>query len=259
MLDVQLFGLDAGLHHLTNVIFHALAALLLFAFLYRATRARWPSAFVAFLFALHPLHVESVGWIAERKNVLSALFWSLSLWLYVRYTENSVWRRYLLVLLSFCLGLLSKPMIVTLPFVLLLLDFWPLRRNARPSRLLSEKVPFIVFSALVAVITYSVQQGSRAVKPFPLELRVENALVSCATYIGKMFWPANLAVFYPYPHSLPTWQPALAAFAMVTMSFFALRAFRTRPYLFAGWSWYLVTLLPVIGIIQVGAQARADR
>ena len=236
-------------------------SILLFAFLTRATHARWPSAFVAFIFALHPLHVESVAWISERKDVLSAFFWSLALWTYVRYAERPAVSRYLLVLVSFCLGLLSKPMIVTLPFVLLLLDFWPLRRlpSKKTRVVLLEKLPFLVLSTAVAGITYLVQQGSRAVKAFPLELRIENALVSYVTYILKAFWPTNLAVFYPYPHDISAWKAAFSAIALVIISALVLRSFRTHPYLAVGWFWYLGTLLPVIGIIQVGVQARADR
>lgn len=263
MLDVQLFGLDAGLHHLMNLFFHALATLFLFAFFERVTRARWPSAFVAFIFAMHPLHVESVAWIAERKDVLSAFFWIFSLWLYARYTERAIWSRYLLVLLSFSCGLLAKPMIVTLPFILLLLDFWPLRRlpSSREAalRIVAEKVPFFALSAAVSAITYFAQQGSRAIKAFPIGLRVENALVSYVTYIGKMFWPVDLAVFYPYPHSVPAGEAVFAGFVLLTVSMLVLRAVRSHAYLAVGWFWYMGTLLPVIGFIQVGAQARADR
>jgi protein O-mannosyl-transferase len=261
MLDVQLFGLDSGLHHLTNLLFHVVSTLLLFAFLNRATMARWPSAFVAFVFALHPLHVESVAWIAERKDVLCTFFWFFALWAYVRYTERPGLGRYLLVLFLFCCGLMAKPMIVTLPFAFWLLDIWPLRRlpSPKPRLVFLEKVPFLALSTAVAVITYVVQHGSRAVKPFPLELRVENALVSYAAYIGKTFWPLDLAVFYPYPPGISLWEPALAALALLCVSVLVVRAFRTRPYLAVGWFWYLGTLLPVIGLIQVGAQARADR
>jgi tetratricopeptide (TPR) repeat protein len=261
MLDVQLFGLDSGLHHLTNLLFHALSTLLLFAFLNRATGARWPSAFVAFIFALHPLHVESVTWIAERKDVLSAFFWCLALWAYLRYTERPAIGRYLLVLFLFCCGLMAKPMTVTLPFALWLLDIWPLRRlpSAQSRLALLEKLPFLALSMAVGVITLVVQQGSRAVKPFPLTLRVGNSLLSYVTYIGKTFWPSNLAVFYPYPQDVPAWETALAGLVLLCGSVLVLRTFRTRPYLSVGWFWYLGTLLPVIGLIQVGAQARADR
>jgi tetratricopeptide (TPR) repeat protein len=258
MLDVQLFGFSPGWHHLTNVLFHTFATLLLFAFLHRATGARWPSAFVAFVFALHPLHVESVAWVAERKDVLSAFFWFLALWTYVRYTEHPGAGRYLLVLLAFCLGLMSKPMIVTLPLVMLLLDVWPLRRW--PLRLW-EKLPFFALSAAAAVVTYAVQSGAGAAEAVqvPLGLRAENALVSYVTYIAKMFWPTRLAVFYPYPPDLPVWQVTIAAIVLAVVSALALWRFRTHPYFAIGWLWYLVTLVPVIGLVQVGAQARADR
>jgi tetratricopeptide (TPR) repeat protein len=260
MLDVQISGVRSGPHHLTNVVLHALATLLLFAFLKRATHAPWPSAFVAFLFALHPLHVESVAWIAERKDVLSAFFWFLTLWLYVRYVQNPQATRYILALLAFCLGLMSKPMLVTLPFVLLLLDFWPLHRLT--PKVLREKIPFFALSMAAAVATYMVQASAGAVQgavAFPLALRIQNAIVTCALYIVKMFWPARLAVFYPYPAGIPAWQVVLAAAALAAVSFFALRSYRKRPYLAVGWLWYLGTLVPVIGLVQVGAQARADR
>lgn len=261
MLDGQLFGLRSGRHHLTNVLLHALAALLLFAFLHRSTRARWRSALVAFLFALHPLHVESVAWVAERKDVLSAFFWFLALWAYVRYAERLRLGRYLLVLFSFCLGLMAKPMIITLPFVLLLLDVWPLRRLAG-ARILWEKLPLFALSAAAAVTTYLVQRASGAVKvlgTFPLGLRIENALVTFIVYIAKMFLPTRLAVFYPYPPDLPVWQAVVAALAIAGISALVLRSFRSHPYLAVGWLWYLGTLAPVIGLVQVGAQARADR
>ena len=263
MLDVQLFGFSPGWHHLTNVLFHTLATLLLFAFLHRATGARWPSAFVAFVFALHPLHVESVAWVAERKDVLSAFFWFLALWAYVRYAERPGAARYLLVLLAFCLGLMSKPMIVTLPLVMLLLDVWPLRRWPlhRWAAPLWEKLPFFALSVAAAIATYAVQSGAGAAEAveIPLGLRAENALVSYAVYIAKMFWPTRLAVFYPYPQGLPLWQVATAALVLAGISALVVWRFRTQPYLTIGWLWYLVTLVPVIGLVQVGAQARADR
>ncbi len=260
MLDVELFGLDAGWHHLDSALLHTLATLFLFAFLYRATSARWPSAFVAFLFALHPLHVESVAWIAERKDVLAAFFCFLALWAYTRCVERPGLARYLLVLASFCLGLLSKPMLVTLPFVLLLLDIWPLRRPKNIS-LIWEKIPFFALSAASAVITYLVQARSGAVDALHISfaLRIENALVSYFIYIAQMFWPAGLAVFYPYPSEIPAWQAVSAGLALLGISVLTLRMRRTHPYLAVGWFWYLGTLVPVIGFVQVGAQARADR
>ncbi len=263
MLDCQLFGLRSGRHHLTNVLFHALATLLLFAFLERATKARWRSAAVAFLFALHPLHVESVAWIAERKDVLSALFWFLTLYLYVRYTEHPDGKRYALMLGAFCLGLMAKPMAVTLPFVLLLLDVWPLRRMpTMRQRAVWEKAPFFAIAVIVAFVTYLVQRASgavQAVSAFPIALRAENALISYVIYIVKMFWPSGLAVFYPYPPHVPVWEAVSAAIAMVGITALVLRSFRNYPYLSVGWLWYVGTSVPVIGLIQVGAQARADR
>ncbi len=253
LLDGEIFGLRPGGHHFTNVFLHALATVFLFAFLEAATGAAWPSAFVAMLFAVHPLHVESVAWIAERKDVLSALFWFVALWSYVR-------RRYWLTLLAFCLGLMSKPMVVTLPFVLLLLDIWPLRQPLRSA--LRVKIPMLALSAASAVFVYVIQGSGGAIRDvaqFPLGLRVENAVASYAIYIFKMFWPARLAVFYPYPHDLPVWQIALSALLLTGISTIVLRERRSRPYLAVGWLWYLGTLVPVIGLIQVGAQARADR
>jgi tetratricopeptide (TPR) repeat protein len=267
LLDWQLFGLRSGPHHLTNVVWHILATLFLFAFLHRATGARWRSAFVACLFALHPLHVESVAWVTERKDVLSAFFWFLALWGYARYTERASTARYLLVLVSFCLGLMSKPMLVTLPLVLVLLDFWPFGRwspktpSLKDLRL-QEKIPFFVLSAAAAITTYLAQRSAGAVVAVsgaPLGMRMGNALVSYVIYIGKTLWPADLAVFYPYQKDQPPWQPILAAMAIAGISTIALRSFRRRPYLAVGWLWYLVTLLPVIGLVQAGEQAYADR
>jgi tetratricopeptide (TPR) repeat protein len=258
MLDCQLFGLRGGWHHLTNVLLHSLAVLLLFAFLHRSTGRLWPSAWVAFLFALHPLHVESVAWVAERKDVLSALFALLALWSYLRWVERPSLRRYLLVALALGLGLMAKPMIVTLPIVFLLVDIWPLGRGLR----WREKLPLFGMSAAAAGATYLVQQSSGAVRTsdqFPWLLRVENGLVSYVVYIARMFWPARLAVFYPYPVAVPVWQAAAAALALGAILILVLRSVRKRPYLAVGWLWYLIMLAPVIGVVQVGAQSRADR
>ncbi|HTS26070.1 MAG TPA: tetratricopeptide repeat protein [Bryobacteraceae bacterium] len=259
MLDCQIFGLRSGWHHLINVLFHAMAVLFLFAFLHRATRAAWPSAFVASIFALHPLHVESVAWVAERKDALSAFFASLSLWAFVRYAEQREHRRgwYWAALVAFSMGLMSKPMIVTVPFLLLLLDIWPLRRTA-----LQEKAPFFVLSAASAIVTYVAQRGSGAVAALvsvPFASRVGNALASCLIYIGKTLWPTDLAVFYPYPPHLPVWEPVLGGIAITGVTALVLRGLRMRPYLAVGWLWFLVTLAPVIGLVQVGSQSRADR
>jgi protein O-mannosyl-transferase len=268
MLDSQLFGVNAGPQHIVNVLLHALAALLLFAFLRRATRARWPSAFVALLFALHPLHVESVAWISERKDVLSACFWFLALWAYAHYAGRRAkggsglgW--YLVVALAFAFGLMSKPMIVTLPLVLLLLDAWPfdrLRGSLGP--VLLEKIPLFTLAAAGAAATYLAQRHGGAVQSFsalPLGLRLENALVSYITYIAQTFWPSGLAIFYPHPPAIPVWQAIGAALALAAISALVLRHRAARPYLAVGWSWFLGTLVPVIGLVQVGSQARADR
>ena len=260
MLDCQFFGFESGWHHLHNVLLHALAAILLCMFLGRATGTRWRSALVAFIFALHPLHVESVAWVAERKDVLSACFWFLTLWAYVRYTERPGWGRYLAVASSLCLGLMAKPMLVTLPFVLLLLDYWPLARLRQLGRkAIWEKLPLLGLSGAAAAITYLVQEHAGAVKALPLETRLANAMLSCALYILKTFWPSRLAVFYPYPRDF-AFLPLLAAgflLAAVTAGVIVLR--RRAPYLLTGWGWFAITLLPVIGLVQVGGQARADR
>ena len=258
MLDVQLFGLDSGWHHLINVLLHALSSLVLFVALRRMTGARWPSAMVAVVFALHPLHVESVAWIAERKDVLSALFWMLTLWAYAAYVARPSRSRYGLTLLPFCLGLTAKPMLVTLPVVLLLLDQWPLHRGLR----LKEKLPFFAAAVASSIVTYLSHQAGGAVAAFevvPLATRVENAFVTYVVYIQQSFWPARLAVFYPYPlHSLLV-SAIFAGVALLTVTVLVTLAYLKRPYLAVGWLWYLVTLLPVIGIIQTGSQSRADR
>ena len=260
MLDCQFFGSESGWHHLHNVLLHALAAILLCIFLKRATGARWRSALVACLFALHPLHVESVAWVAERKDVLSACFWFLTLWVYVWYAERPGWGRYLAVASGLCLGLMAKPMVVTLPFVLLLLDYWPLARLGQQRRkAIWEKLPLLALSGAAATITYLVQEHAGAVKALPLETRLANATLSCTLYIIKTFWPSRLAVFYPYPRDF-AFLPLLAAgllLATVTAGVIVLR--RRAPYLLTGWGWFAVTLVPVIGLVQVGGQARADR
>lgn len=258
MLDCQLFGLEGGLHHFTNLCLHILATLLLYTVLRRITSARWPSAMAAAVFALHPLHVESVAWIAERKDVLSAFFWMVTLWGYARYVARPEPVRYALTLLAFCLGLMAKPMVVTLPLVLILLDYWPFKRGHH----ILEKLPFLALSAAASVVTYVVHQDAAAVislESLPIGTRIENALVSYAVYIGKMFWPTRLAVFYPYPSGSLLWPAILAGIGIAAVTLAAILAARKRPYLIVGWLWYLVTLAPVIGLIQTGQQARADR
>jgi hypothetical protein len=266
------------MHHLVNVLFHLLTSLVLFAVLLRSTGATGPSAFVAFVFALHPLHVGSVAWIAERKDMLSALFWFLALYAYVWYTERPGRVRYSLVLALFGLGLLSKPMVVTFPFALLLFDVWPLRRvqwgraqwgrvqsgrgrsgSGQWRNLIWEKVPLIACSAIASAVTYRVQSATASMNLPPLGMRVGNALISYVIYTRQMFWPTRLSVFYPYPHSVVAWQAVGALVLILGVSALVILSVRTRPYLALGWFWYLGTLVPVIGLVQVGEQARADR
>jgi Flp pilus assembly protein TadD len=217
----------------------------------------WESAFVSFVFALHPLHVESVAWVSERKDVLSAFFWILTIWLYLNYVQRPDWKRYLAATGVFAIGLMSKQMLVTLPFVLLLLDYWPLKRPL-VSRLVVEKVPFLALSAAASLIAYKVQHQAGAmvtVDTVPLATRAANALISYVAYLEQFFWPSGLSAFYPYPATLPTWQIVGAGFILVIVSALVL----LRPHLAVGWFWYLGTLVPVIGLVQVGLQARADR
>ncbi len=270
MLDCQLFGLkDPGGHHLTNVMLHAAAAVLLFLVLRQMTGAMWRSALVAALFAIHPLRVESVAWVTERKDVLSGLFFMLTLAAYVRYARKPGAAAYLLVVGAFMLALMSKAMVVTLPFILLLLDWWPLNRFARrdgapgTARLLLEKAPLLVLSGAATAVSIMLQKQAHAVQSFDrlsLATRLGNALVSCGWYVGKMFWPSNLAVLYPYPmHGLATGEVAAGALVVAGISAAAIWWRRERPYLLVGWLWFLVMLLPVIGLVQLGSQARADR
>lgn len=261
MFDCQLYGQKAGGHHFTNVILHTLAVLLLFLVLRQMTGAVWRSAFVAALFAIHPQRVESVAWIAERKDVLSGVFFMLTLGAYLYYLRKPSLARYLTMSILFGCGLMSKPMLVTLPLVLLLLDYWPLKRESRPAELILEKVPLLVLSAASSVVTFLVQkQGGFQSDALPFVWRVENALVSYITYIRQMLWPVDLAPIYPHPeNSLPVWEIALALVLLVTITVIALWRRRTIPYVVTGWFWYLIVLLPVIGIVQVGAQGWADR
>jgi tetratricopeptide (TPR) repeat protein len=265
MLDIQLFGLDAGSHHTVNALLHLLTALLLFEALRLMTGAPAPSAFVALLFAVHPTHVESVAWIAERRDTLSAFFWMLTLLAYAGYAGSSRGRglRYAAVLTAFGLGLLAKPMLVTLPFVLLLLDFWPLRRASEGiGRLVREKVPLLVLAGLVSAAAVWTQGSAGAVatlEQLPLATRVANALLCYVAYLGKTLWPVDLAVFYPYALEIPVAKTAAALGLLVVLSAAALLKWRSRPYLAVGWLWYLGTLLPVIGIVQIGSQSMADR
>jgi tetratricopeptide (TPR) repeat protein len=264
-IDFALYGLDARGYLLTNAVLHALAAALLFAALERLTGALGRSAFVAAVFALHPLHVESVAWASERKDVLSGVFFALALLGYARYAERTGSRaRLLLVALALALGLLAKPMLVTLPFVLLLLDWWPLGRLRRGEarRCLVEKLPLLALAAAAAAITYLVQSGQGAMpgNPPPLPDRARNALHAAGAYLGQTFWPAGLAVFYPYPPSQGSQVRLAAELALLLgISAVALALARSRGYLLVGWLWYLGMLVPVSGLVQVGLQARADR
>lgn len=264
MLDCQLFDLNPGAHHLVNVLLHSVSAVLLFLLLAQLTNRLWSAAFVAAIFAVHPLHVESVAWISERKDVLSGLFFMLTLLAYVRYARGPSVPRYLMMsILSVC-GLLSKPMLVTLPIVLLLLDYWPLNRfrQSGTRKLVLEKVPLLILSIVSAVITLFVQSGGVGLVRFeilPFRWRVENALSAYLVYLWQMIWPANLATIYPHPGRLPIWETTGAGAALVLVTAVAFMVRKRWPYLVTGWLWYLIMLLPVIGLIQVGGQAHADR
>lgn len=258
MIDCQLFGLDAGWHHFDSVLMHALGTLAWFLALKRITGARWRSAMAAFLFGLHPLHVESVAWVCERKDVLSGLLCALTLWAYAGYARRPGAGRYALTLGLFCLGLMAKPMLVTVPALMLLLDWWPLGRGWK----IVEKIPFAAAAVVDSAITYWVHAQAAALPTFeqiPLGTRVENALVSYAIYVWKMIWPVDLGVFYPYPHG-PLLVPGVAAgVGILAVTFLAWRARRSQPWVLFGWAWFVIALIPVIGLVQAGAQARADR
>jgi tetratricopeptide (TPR) repeat protein len=306
-LDVQFFGMDPAGHHLVSLFFHVANTLLLFFVLNRMTKTLWQSAAVAFLFALHPLHVESVAWVAERKDVLSTFFMLLTLWAYFVYTRSPGIVRMIPVVAFFALGLLSKPMLVTLPFVLLLLDYWPLGRYYAPEKpashplpgieapgkkkkqkkkeveerppvapermepsaaavvpwaLVTEKIPLFALTILSSIITFLAQQKGGAMSPLEdisLLKRLGNALISYASYIVKTVLPQGLAVFYPYPAGIAAWQVLGSAALVGTLTFLAVRYRKQYPFAFVGWFWYLGTLVPVIGIVQVGMQAMADR
>jgi Flp pilus assembly protein TadD len=269
MVDYELYGLDPGGYHLTNLLLHTANTLLLLVVLMRMTGYLWRSAFVAAVFALHPLHVESVAWIAERKDVLSTLFWMLTMWAYVRYTERPDLNRYLPVMVAFTLGLMAKPMLVTLPFVLILLDWWPLGRFRQAGvqralwKIVPEKIPLLVLAAASSVVTYLAQKKGAAVTSLEilsLWARISNALASYVNYIWKTIWPANLSVFYPHPmDTLPVWKVAAAGSLLVCISVVVILARRRHQYLLAGWLWFLGTILPVIGLVQFGRHAMADR
>jgi tetratricopeptide (TPR) repeat protein len=276
IFDCQFLGLNSGRHHVVNLFLHAANAMLMLLVFYRMTRALWPSAFVAAAFALHPLHVESVAWIAERKDVLSTFFWLLTIWAYVSYARRPCVWRYLWTMFLFALGLTAKSMLVTVPFVLLLLDYWPLRRFGQRAAklpagaaefkrssfwlLVLEKAPLVVMSLAVGVVTLLAQENvTVSMRGLNLYSRTANALVSYAIYLWKMIWPVRLAVFYPHTVTVPIWQqiPAGALLAAVSIAAVGLR--RRYPYLLVGWLWYIGTLLPVIGLVQAGLQQYADR
>lgn len=293
MVDCQFFGLNARAHHLTSLLFHLANSLILFFLMLRLTATLWRSAFVAALFALHPLHVESVAWISERKDVLSAFFGLLSIWFYASYARRTsdaprstlhALLPFLLSLVLFALGLMSKAMLVTLPFLLLLLDFWPLQRTRLPivheelslanevssksscpvafSRLVLEKLPFLTLAAISGVITFCAQKRQGAVVPvtlLSLGSRFEHALVSYGIYLMKTFWPVRLAVYYPLPDQEPLGAVALAGAGLTLISLSAVLLWRTRPYLAVGWLWFVGMLAPVSGLVQTGLQAQADR
>jgi protein O-mannosyl-transferase len=275
MADVELFGMNPRGHHLTNVVIHLVSSILLLHLLFRSTGSLWESSLVAFLFALHPLHVESVAWIAERKDVLSAFFGFLTLIFYSEYVLKLKPGLYLFSLLFFVLGLMAKPMLVTLPMVMLLLDIWPLNRYRRegqehdPSSIrgriiafIKEKIPFIVCSLLSAIVTIHAQNKGMAIRNFdemPIGLRIENVFTAYVKYIGKTLWPHDLAILYPFPLTIPLWQVISSSLVLLLLTAAAIRAARKYPYLAVGWFWFLVTLFPVIGLIQVGSQSMADR
>ena len=284
MLDFRLYKLNPAGHHFTNVLFHIANTLLLFLVLNRMTGSLWRSGFVAALFALHPLHVESVAWVSERKDVLSTFFWILTMWFYTRYVQRPRFATYQPIMFTLALGLMAKQMLVTLPLVLLLLDYWPLERftlgrqkrdlgpkdarkgkfgTASFSHCFLEKLPLLALSLVASLIVFLVQSKATLVKStiaIPFGYRVGNAILAYAKYIVKMFWPANLGILYPHPETnLPIWKVLAASVLLLCISIFAIRYFRSRRWLAVGWLWYLGTLVPVIGLVQVGLQAMADR
>jgi len=278
MLDCQLFGPSPGWMHLVNLFLHLANTLLLFAILRKITGSLWPSAFVAAAFALHPMHVESVAWIAERKDVLSTLFLLLTLAAYAGYVSRPSVFRYIAALATFALGLMAKPMLVTLPFVLLLLDYWPLDRFSTPQsvkiaaipdrrrilyRIIIEKIPFFVLSAVSSVITFLTQQAGSVIidiKTIPIKDRVGSVFLSYAAYMDKMFWPQDLAVFYPLDaRTIQSWRVVPCALLMIVVSVLAIRFGRKQKYLFVGWLWFVGTLIPVIGLVRFTGSSYADR
>ena len=273
LAEYEFSGIDPSVHHVDNLLLHLVSTLLLFGFLVRTTGALWCSGFVALVFAIHPLHVESVAWATERRDTLAGLFWMLGLVAYALYTERPTAARFAWVALCLVLGLLSKPLLVTFPFVLLLLDFWPLGRlsgdsghaldSTRLRRAVLEKLILLPFVLVTSAVAFEVQRTAGAmtdVQGLSLGLRVGNALVSYATYLVDAFWPVGLAVFYPHPaESVGIALPAAIGMGLLLITVIAVRQARRRPYLLVGWLWYLGTLVPMLGLVQVGIQARADR
>jgi len=272
MLDCQIYGLNAWGHHLTNLIFHTLNSILLFLVLARMTRNVWPSALAAVLFAVHPLHVESVAWVAERKDMLSMFFWVLGMGAYALYRQRPGFPRYLATAALFVLGFMSKPMVVTFPFALLLLDYWPLGQVdhkapygdmlRRMMRMTVEKIPLFLVTAAMCAITVVMQMRGKNLgfgDMVPLKDRIANAIVVYVLYLVKTVWPTGLAAYYPHPITRPAWQVAGAAVVLVIITLVCLRGIRRRPYLMVGWLWYLGTLVPVIELVQAGTFSHADR
>ncbi len=265
MLDYHFYGLNAGGYHVTNIIVHILSTLLLFWLFNRMTGAIWESAFVAAFFALHPLRVESVAWVAKRRDILCVFFWMLTLCLYIYYTEKPAIKRYLLVLFSFALSLMNKPVVVTLPVIMILLDYWPLKRfESKTGNLvlwqLLEKTPFFILSAVLSIITIHIRYNldSYFVNDLPLCSRLANAPVSFVTYLGKTFWPHDLTVLVPFPAQIPAWQVMSSSLLILVVSIAVITTLKRLPYLFVGWMWYSITLLPALGIIHFGHLARSD-
>jgi tetratricopeptide (TPR) repeat protein len=267
MLDCQLFGLNAGSHHFTNLLIHVVNTLLVFALFRRMTRRTWRSGAVAALFLLHPLAVESVAWVAERKNVLSGFFCLLTMWAYIHYVERPSAKRYRWVLLAFIGGLMTKPMLLTLPFALLALDYWPLHRPEWSSRqgivrLAGEKLPLLMLGALSAVVTYMGVKKMGALDflaAVSAPTRIANALYSYVRYLALTVWPQGLNILYPYDQGLPLWKGVASGVGLAALTVAAFRVRKTKPYLLAGWAWFVVILLPTIGLVQAGRQGIADR
>ena len=269
MMDGHFFGKAPAGHHFSNLLFHIINTLLLFYILQRSTGALWRSMVAAALFAVHPLHVQSVAWISDRKDLLSTLFWLLAILSYVRYTEKSSLGRYILILLIFFMGLLSKPMVVTLPLILILLDFWPLGRFrlvktgiVSYSRLIFEKILLLIIASVSGLVTIYAMQAAKSIdlgKLLPNGIHITNALISYIEYIFKMFYPVNLSVHYFYPGAQPVWKMLSVGLLLIGLSYLIITAGKKRPYLITGWFWYLITLLPVVGLIGSGPHRMADR